>query len=553
MRLIFATALLLLPTQIWADEISTNSQVVGAKVFPSSATITRSAKVTLPVGDHQIIVTDMPAYFEANTLQVGTSQPNGFLLRSKRVIASSVPPLPVKTPQMLQAEADLVDAEAALNRLEQQRAGFEAVIASAGLRIRFLESVASGQGLDSDAGDGLTVEKLVGLAAELGEQISAASQQAKAATAALAASDRDLADAVEIVEIAEMALRLATPETRDTGALVLEVAAAAPFDGEVFLSYVSRDASWRPDYEVNLDQAGNKGTLKLVRQASVRQGTGEDWKNVDVTLSTADLFGRSDVIIPRSTVYWLVDKEQQRTLSKVQSESLMMAPSAEPMMEVADAGVATSQVVLAGQTLEFGLGNLATLRGNGEPVSVRLDVIDRNVPLYARANARIDTTALLYTDLTNETGGTLLAGPATIYRDGVLTASAHLPQTANGEVIELPLGKLNGIVLEHRTKKIEAGDSGFVKSKETRKQSFEVLIDSFLDYDIDLTVYAALPVSEDEDLTVRLDSNPQPVDSAVEGRRGVAAWTLPMAAGAKETISYGWELRWPDDQQLLQR
>ena len=552
MRPIIVAALLLLPAPLWADDFSTTSQVVEVKVFPSSASITRSAQLSMPTGDHQIIISDMPQDFELQTLQVGTSGSSDLTLRAKRFVAQSVPQAPVKTVQMQQAEANLVQAEVAHNRLVQDRAKFEAVIASAKLRIRFLESIAAGDGPGMGDESNLTPEGLAGIAVELGGQISAASQEAKAAAAVLAGSERELAELGHAVERAQLALRLATPAPRDTGALVLEVSVSTPYEGALFLSYFARDASWQPSYELYLEQSGNAGNLRMIRQAAVTQATGEDWQGADVTLSTADLRGGSEVIIPRSTIFWLQDKEQERLLSKSQSDlRTMAAPSLGPMLEQMTA--AAPDVVLHGQTLEFNLGPIAMIRGTGEPTSVRLDVIDRALPLYALANARRDETALLYADLTNETGGTLLAGAAMVYRDGVLAAASNLPQTANGDITKLPLGPLNGILLEHRTLETQSGDSGFVKSKDTRRQKFELLVDSYLDYAIDLTVYAALPVSEDEDLTVRVDAIPPAAENSVEGRRGVVGWTLPMAAGAKEKISYGWELRWPENQQLLHR
>ncbi len=552
MRPIIVAALLLLPAPLWADDFSTTSQVIEVKVFPSSASITRSAQLSMPTGDHQIIISDMPQDFDLQTLQVGTSGSSDLTLRAKRFVRESVPQAPVKTVQMQQAEANLVQAEVAHNRLVQDRAKFEALIASAKLRIRFLESIAAGDGPGMGDASNLTPEGLAGIAVELGGQISAASQEAKAAAAVLAGSERELAELGHAVERAQLALRLATPAPRDTGALVLEVSVSTPYDGALFLSYFARDASWQPSYELYLEQSGNAGNLRMIRQAAVTQATGEDWQGADVTLSTADLRGGSEVIIPRSTIYWLQDKEQERLLSKSQGNlRTMAAPISEPMIEAMEA--LSPDVVLHGQTLEFNLGPVAMIRGTGEPTSVRLDVIDRALPLYALANARRDETALLYADLTNETGGTLLAGTAVVYRDGVLAATSNLPQTANGDITKLPLGPLNGILLEHRTLETQAGDSGFVRSKDTRRQKFELLMDSYLDYTIDLTVYAALPVSEDQDLTVRVDAIPPAVENSVEGRRGVVGWTLPMAAGAKEKISYGWELRWPENQQLLGR
>jgi uncharacterized protein (TIGR02231 family) len=358
------------------------------------------------------------------------------------------------------------------------------------------------------------------------------------------------------VDRARAALDAVTPPRRETGTLVLDVATEAGFDGTVYLSYAENNASWQPGYEIDLQQQADKGALRLIRQAVLRQQTGEDWTGASITLSTAALDQPTQVTIPESTIYWLRDKAEIQPLAKVargQAEGMAQIQM-EPMMQIAaDEVFAGATTALRGQTLEFELGQAALVEGDGSEQQFRLDVIARDVPLYALANARLDSFAYLYTDLKNETGGTLLAGQAAIYRDGTLVGHTRVPQTANGDVTKLPMGALNGLQLEHRVVQKEAGDSRFVTAKDTRVERFEILIDSYLDYAIGLTVYEALPVPEDEDLDVRLEAVPSPTEQSVEGRRGVVGWKQNIAPGASQKINYGWTLRWPEDQDLLQR
>ena len=101
MRTIVAALFCLLPAIGWAEEFTTGSTVIAAKVFARSATVTRAAPVSVPAGRHQVVVPDMPRGFPIESLQVGTGKPDAFQLRAIRFIAESVPPLPVRTPQMM--------------------------------------------------------------------------------------------------------------------------------------------------------------------------------------------------------------------------------------------------------------------------------------------------------------------------------------------------------------------------------------------------------------------------------------------------------------------
>src|SRR4030095_5270065 len=61
---------------------------------------------------------------------------------------------------------------------------------------------------------------------------------------------------------------------------------SAPQGGAMTLKamYLAHSASWIPLYDARLDPASGK--VEMVWQAQVTQNTGEDWKDVGVTLST---------------------------------------------------------------------------------------------------------------------------------------------------------------------------------------------------------------------------------------------------------------------------
>jgi len=73
---------------------------------------------------------------------------------------------------------------------------------------------------------------------------------------------------------------------------------------------------------------------------------------------------------------------------------------------------------------------------------------------------------------------------------------------------------------------------------------------SVLPYDMPLIIYDRAPVSENEDLEVAIKAAPKASDTDVDGVRGLMAWHIDMAAGATQTVTFGYEISWPGDQQL---
>src|SRR5262249_9151625 len=71
----------------------------------------------------------------------------------------------------------------------------------------------------------------------------------------------------------------------DRVAATVEVTLPAPGDFTLDLSYVLPGASWTPQYDVRVGAEARQVTLTY--QGLVSQSTGEDWTQVDLTLSTA--------------------------------------------------------------------------------------------------------------------------------------------------------------------------------------------------------------------------------------------------------------------------
>jgi hypothetical protein len=78
-------------------------------------------------------------------------------------------------------------------------------------------------------------------------------------------------------------------------AAVITLSAVGTPEGEtrLVLEYAVRGARWVPGYELRMPRSLDGGTLRM--RASVLQRTGEDWQNVKLSLSTAELNRRADV------------------------------------------------------------------------------------------------------------------------------------------------------------------------------------------------------------------------------------------------------------------
>ncbi|HVG61033.1 MAG TPA: mucoidy inhibitor MuiA family protein [Hyalangium sp.] len=112
--------------------------------------------------------------------------------------------------------------------------------------------------------------------------------------------ERRQRDAMAEVELRRRRLQEGSSAVRGQRAVlyraaVITLSAVGTGEGEtrLMLEYAVRGARWVPGYELRMPRSLDGGTLRM--RASVLQRTGEDWQNVKLSLSTAELNRRADV------------------------------------------------------------------------------------------------------------------------------------------------------------------------------------------------------------------------------------------------------------------
>ncbi|HEV2661642.1 MAG TPA: mucoidy inhibitor MuiA family protein, partial [Ktedonobacteraceae bacterium] len=75
----------------------------------------------------------------------------------------------------------------------------------------------------------------------------------------------------------------------DRLAAVINVELVQAGELEIEVSYLVKNASWHPQYDVRvqMDEEQSRGEVELTYIGTVQQGTGEQWENVRLALSTA--------------------------------------------------------------------------------------------------------------------------------------------------------------------------------------------------------------------------------------------------------------------------
>jgi len=91
---------------------------------------------------------------------------------------------------------------------------------------------------------------------------------------------------IDFIEISKQLLELNSKSNVPTSEVKVVVSAKAASKYEVELKYIVQDAGWEPNYDLRISDVNQP--LDLFYKAKVFQNTDEDWKNVNLILSTGN-------------------------------------------------------------------------------------------------------------------------------------------------------------------------------------------------------------------------------------------------------------------------
>jgi uncharacterized protein (TIGR02231 family) len=531
-------SLVLLAAPALAADLPVTSRVSAATVYPDGATVTREAEFSAPEGQHELILLDLPRGTPLESVRVTLE---GAWLGGVRTRADYVPP------QQGGDSADVLAARAEVERLEEALRAGRAQVAdirleadAARARLGFLDGIGRAEGLAAQ--DPAALGDLVAM---IGRETLEARRAETAAERRADAAERALKDLIEELGRAQQALKALVPETGPRALLAVAIRAEGPVRGRLLVTYTVPEAGWQPLYDLHLARA--EGRVRIERGAFVHQQTGENWRDIALTLSTRRPTGQG---APGEIHPWIpriMDPDEIRPMPRVKAEGALMemaAPAAEAAADMA-------RPDFDGLSVRYAYPAPVSVASGADRVRLMLSPVEAEAAIMARAVPLVDQTAFLMARTRAPEGDVILPTPeARFYLDGRYVGQRFLPFAAAGAEMALSFGPIEGITLKRVVRTRAEGDRGLITRASERRETVGITVENLTGEAWPLRVLDRVPVSEQDALSITWDARPDPDETDVEDRRGILAWRFDLAPGASRTITLETRMSWPEGQVL---
>ncbi|MFT3868961.1 MAG: mucoidy inhibitor MuiA family protein [Nibricoccus sp.] len=332
-------------------------------------------------------------------------------------------------------------------------------------------------------------------------------------------------------------------------------------------------ASWIPSYDARL--RADERAVELTYFGIVRQNTGEDWKNIALTLSTArpSLGGGAaelnawfvDVLRPHrptpdqtSFAGYLSKDERAKQMFNMAAP----APAGAGSMEGAnltdpvpvDASLATAEVDNSATSASFKIAAAATILSDNSPQKVGITTAKFAAKLQYQSTPRAQETAFLSAYVINSSEFPLLAGGMNTFLDDTFIAASALKTVMPGEKFELALGADEGVAIKRKLVNRFAEDTGLTSKGRRVTYEFLTTVTNNKKTAERVVFKDLLPISRNEKIVVKL-IGPDPKDVGTKDKPkevtleedGKMVWRLDLKPGEKREIQFKFSVEHPSD------
>jgi uncharacterized protein (TIGR02231 family) len=558
MRFLFGAALLASTccSAAFAAEFSPASKIDAVTVFPQGADVVRDIEIDLPMGEHSIVLKDLPQTIDAQSVRV-TGDASGNLL-----IGS------VDTRNKFQGDGN--DAkrkvlEDEIKDLTFERGALDQTVSDLNSQRNILMSLADKQLVPQTTTEtvkAIDAQQLGSLLDLVGSKLSVISKDALTAQK----RQRDIDDRIGVLnaQIAEL-----SPEEEYQTEVVLNVEAKDALKTVLHLSYRVQEASWVPFYDARLSLGDGKSKpgIELVSRAEVTQNTGEKWDSVALTLSTARPNGSTAapelvafevskieavqvsgaVIAAEQTV--AVEESEADGGTKWTKKVGKQDARLRTLVLAKPAAVAQQQanVLNVGFQATYEIGGRVSVDNAGQSKKVRMTSSQQEASLQAITVPRLDPAAYLTATFKVAGSGPQLPGVVNLFRDGVFVGQGNLPLLNPTEEARLGFGVDDLVKVTRNEVKRLSGEEGIISTSNVDERSWDITVKNLHDIAIPVRVTDRVPFTASQDITIsEMPGMTAPTVRDVEKQRGVMAWDFTLEPKSENTLKTGYKITWPE-------
>ena len=537
---IFKTLLVLalLSTSFYsqAKEIIAPSKIKSATVFLRGVNIERTSNIQLNKGNHELVFKGISTNILANSIQVQSTKYVTLLGINHEIRYKEDFNTPKKI-KVLQDSLKLLQIQkrSELNGKEAYKAELNMILTN--------QSIKGNQTLSID-----DIREFSALYRQLIPEI-----KSKMLIADLLIEKLD-----KSINRINGKLRQHQSKTRERESVItVKVDVSQSHKGKVALSYYSRDAYWTPEYDLRAESVESDINLKY--KANIVQNTGNDWNNIELSLSTGNpsLNGTvSELSTWRLNYYRERRKQKAYKMQKsrqlanydnaVASEEVELEEKSEERLSFSNS-LSNAELSESGTNYNFKINTPYDIPSQGKATAVEIKRINIKSEFRYFAVPKKDDDAFLMARLTNWSGMNLIPGNSSIYFEGNYVGKSYIDPYGANDTLSVSMGRDKNIFIK-REKINDECQNVLVSNAKKRTIEWKTTVKNQRKETIEITIQDQIPVSKVKEMIVSFENLS---NADYDEKTGILTWKITLAAGEFKEIGFAYSVKYPKNKVVV--
>lgn len=332
-----------------------------------------------------------------------------------------------------------------------------------------------------------------------------------------------------------------------TNAIVVAVYSKEPTQATFSLNYVLSDAGWTPIYDLRAVDVNNP--IELTYKANVWQNTGEDWKNINFTISSGN--PTSGGILPVLNI-WYLNFLSPRSYSTIEGVSINKTsrPASKNTAGAYEADDASIPALKSSQftqtnftqiTTEFEISLPYIIASGGRPIAIDLQVYKLPAEYEYYSVPKIDKDAFLKARISGWDEYPLLPGEANLYFEGTYVGKSYLNANYTNDTLDISLGRDKGISVS-RTKVKDFSSKNLIGSVKKESFTWEIAVRNKKKSPINIVIEDQFPISKNEEIEVEITESSK---GSVDIEKGFIKWKFDLKPATNKSLRLGYSVKYP--------
>ena len=319
------------------------------------------------------------------------------------------------------------------------------------------------------------------------------------------------------------------------------------------LSYVVGECGWSADYDLRATDINQK--VKLTYKAIVHNNTGNDWKNVTISLSTGmpNLSADAPKLEP-----WHVDEDSYEAIKVIGNRSdgdlyidgiKMTGMNSEAEMKKTkdgEIGVYYVDIIVSELSSVFDIENPYTIPSDFKPYFIQIGEYEIDATFHYLTIPKMEEKAFLQASVTGWESLNLIQGPANVYFGGAFVGRSEIETYLVEDTLNFSFGRDNKLIVSEN-KILEFSKKQTFGSNRKDTYAYEISVKNNRAGTAFIDVIDQVPISNDSDIEVLVN---ELSGGELSEYSGEVKWKLIVPAGEVRKVKISYTIKYPKGKKI---